>query len=320
MSRFVLFLVAAVGCTPMGAKQSVVSPDTHPEESGAEAEEAQVDPSGKQQGAAEVASPDCQVGEPESPSNSVSVPKEAWQWDCPDSRAKAVEHTPVSIVEDLAVLYPMFVNDYLDGYGQWGGAIREHIPSARRKILCAWLTGSAADALGKAQEGVVPEGPEECVGEDSVKASQGRFEYEFRRLQGGRYVVGRVANNTKSIDENDGYKMRISIERGLVVAEISQRAYRCELDPQDPCRYFDPEDGKGARSLCFDDKTSCVSAEFSTSVYVTDAASGASADFGLFHRRTRPDVLIGEGEVTVVSDDCRQTAKLPLAKPCTNEH
>lgn len=245
------------------------------------------------------------------------APKEPWQWDCPSARARLTNSTPVNVVDDIADLYPMFVNDYLDGYGQWGRPVRSYSKRDSMKILCAWL-GGHRDAFGKAQEGTVVDGPETCIGEEALRPFQGRFDYHIQRLESGKYLVGRVANNLEPIDEKDGQRMTVTIEAGLGIAEFTEVAFRCKLDPQDPCRYFDPEDGKGARSLCFDDKTECVPAGFSSSVYVIDLESRAGADFGYFHRRVRPTVRVEGERIVVDAGECRQSARLPLQRSCAS--
>jgi hypothetical protein len=100
----------------------------------------------------------------------------------------------------------------------------------------------------------------------------------------------------------------------FVITISTNKEWRCPHDPADPCDAYEAEESPPGESRCCDEKTPCVEAGVTSTVYITDTRTGAQAKFGWFHRRPLPTIKISDEEIQVIADDCQQVAQLPLVR------
>jgi hypothetical protein len=97
---------------------------------------------------------------------------------------------------------------------------------------------------------------------------------------------------------------------GVVLTTVTDQAWACPLDPEDPCESFDDEETGKTEILCLTDRTTiCKESGYYSSVYIADIATKKSLTFGTYVRRPRPSVAITSAQISVNAGDCMQVVK-----------
>ncbi len=205
------------------------------------------------------------------------------------------------------------VTDYLDAYGLSPEPVR-HVPRDQaQRGICAALGESGVAVFDQLQAGkLVPTTvPRRCVG----ALSMGRFVWEFSELSSGQLLVTRTARvggpfNLTSM----GNDVTTEEREGLVVTIVTDQMWDCPIDPEDPCASFPVDGTQSYEARCIaDERTPCTKGKLASSVHVAEIGTKRSLMFGSFQYRSVPRVIVTQTQVTVVADDCTQTAKRPWA-------